>query len=200
MSRSKIGINPQHAAILTKVLENEGLTQSELSRKIHLSKQTITAIKRGRANITPATAEAIVKLFPHYNFKGLLGLEPFLTEGERVEHEVKKLTRELSEEDTLVELLNSLHGYRAAYLSSPDTGDYVRGHIVLRLDPGCSDSEILQLARSTPGCPILTLTSPDGTQIKIENDSYQSALRDIANFSRMRMQQLFEREEDGDNG
>lgn len=75
MSRPKTEINPVPGQRLKIILDEQGISQSELSRKIHLSQQTISRMIQGTASVTPQTANQVILLFPQYRASWLMGYD-----------------------------------------------------------------------------------------------------------------------------
>ena len=82
MARKPVKINPIRGKRLKLLIEEQGITQSELKDRIFISQQTISKIINGKANLTETTARIIADAFPgsEYTFEKLMGydLEPKL--------------------------------------------------------------------------------------------------------------------------
>lgn len=199
MPRPRGTINQGHSGILQELLVREKISQAELARRIHISPQTITSIRRGRANITQSTAEEIVKVFPQYCLNWLLGLSKYPTEEERIADAIVTVMHQLGKEEDAVEQLNAVLGYCADFPGDAITGDKAHGNIkTITFTDSLSDEEIIELVHQTPSTPFVGLTGPNGKMIRITYDKYQAALSDISSYARMRMRDLFEKEDDAD--
>ena len=80
MSRPTKEINPKQAKNFKKFLEDTGIPQKELAKKIFISEQQISKIKNGKASLTMDVAEAINKVFPSYRVGWFLGYDEFETD------------------------------------------------------------------------------------------------------------------------
>ena len=195
MPRPRVAINPKHSGILVEVLRREQISQAELSRRIHISQQTITDIRQGRANITQSTAEEIVKVFPQYSLNWLLGLSEFPTEEEQIADAIMTVMHRLGKEEDATEQLNAVLGYHADLPRDPTEDDNIRSSKkTVTFTSNLSDAEILELVHQTPATPFVELTGPNGKTVLITYDTYQSALKDISSYAAMRMKALFEQE------
>lgn len=79
MSRPKTEINPIPGERLKMIIDEQGISQSELSRKIHLSQQTISRMIKGLASVTDQTASQITELYPQYRKSWLMGYDEMKT-------------------------------------------------------------------------------------------------------------------------
>lgn len=82
MSRPKTEINPIPGQRLKQIIDEQGISQSELSRKIHLSQQTISRMIKGLASVTDQTADYVIKIFPQYRKSWLMGYDEMKTGAE----------------------------------------------------------------------------------------------------------------------
>ena len=80
MGRPHVEINKKRGENLKLLLENEGVKQIELSKRINLSQQTISRIIKGTASLTEETAKLIIKEFPEYSLDWLLAVKPLPSE------------------------------------------------------------------------------------------------------------------------
>ena len=80
MPRPKLEINPICGKRLKQVCQEQGITQKQLSKKIHLSEQGISAIVQGNARLTGDMANRVIEVFPQYRVEWLLGYDDMPTE------------------------------------------------------------------------------------------------------------------------
>ena len=79
MSRPKTEINPIPGQRLKQIIDEQEISQSDLSRKIHLSQQSISRMVKGLASVTDQTADLITDLFPQYRKSWLMGYDDLKT-------------------------------------------------------------------------------------------------------------------------
>ena len=82
MGRPKTEIKPKPAERLKMLCDDEGITQKDLSKKIHISPQTISKIINQRSSLTEDNAKRIIDLYPKYRFEWLMGYDPYKTTSE----------------------------------------------------------------------------------------------------------------------
>ena len=81
MPRKKKEINPKQGERLQSILKEQKISQKYLSKKIHLSEKTISAMINGRSSLTHATAVSLLDLFPEagYRYEWIMGYDDFKT-------------------------------------------------------------------------------------------------------------------------
>ena len=79
MGRPRSEIKPEPAERLKMLCDDEGITQKDLSKKIHISPQTISKIMNKRASLTEDNAKRIIDIYPKYRFEWLMGYDPYKT-------------------------------------------------------------------------------------------------------------------------
>lgn len=90
MSRPKTEINKIPGQRLKVIIEEQEISQSELSRQIHLSQQTISRMIKGLASVTEQTADSVIKLFPQYRKSWLMGYDDMKTGADSLREEFQK--------------------------------------------------------------------------------------------------------------
>ena len=72
MGKPKYEINVERCKRFKQILDQTNTTQTYLSKKIGLSKQSIGAMVNCRADVTERTAKLVTDLFPQYKFSWLM--------------------------------------------------------------------------------------------------------------------------------
>lgn len=120
MGRKKVKINPECGKRLKIILEEQNITQKNLSEMINLSQQTISQIIQGKATLTAENVDRIISLFPQYNIYWLLGYDKCKTNDE-VLSELKLQAKSMIEKDkealSAMRSLISFWGYKIVRLS-----------------------------------------------------------------------------------
>ena len=83
MGRKKVEINPIRGKRLRELLEESGMEQQELAKKIGYTPEHISYICKGKRNLTSSAAEKIVKIFPSVSFDWLMGVSDYRTTTEK---------------------------------------------------------------------------------------------------------------------
>ena len=79
MPRPRVEINPIRGLRVKQLCEEQGISQTELSKRIFISKQKISDMINGKANVTETTAKVLSEKFPGYDFEWLMGYRNFKT-------------------------------------------------------------------------------------------------------------------------
>lgn len=133
MSRPKSEINPVPGQRLKTILDEQGMSQSELSRQIHLSQQTISRMIQGTASVTPQTAGQVIALFPQYRESWLMGYDDQKTGSDSLNAFFQNVN---AESDKLWNMLLSaatLEGYEITFADPKNAyTQAVRGYTISR--------------------------------------------------------------------
>lgn len=79
MPRPKAEINAKRCERLKQIIREQGIKQTKLSEETGISQQAISAMVRGKANVTETTAEIMAEKFPQYSVEWLLGFTDYKT-------------------------------------------------------------------------------------------------------------------------
>jgi transcriptional regulator with XRE-family HTH domain len=89
MGRKKTERFPERGKRLQTLLTESGMTQKELSQKIHFSKEHISYVVSGERNMSYEMARSIVSIFPSVRYEWLMGYDDFKTTDDYVQHEIE---------------------------------------------------------------------------------------------------------------
>ena len=94
MARPTKEINPIRGKRLKQIITEEHTTQKALNKATGISQQAISEMINGKANVTDTTAEAVLKVYPHYRYEWLMGLDDFKTVGEQFSGAINEMNQE----------------------------------------------------------------------------------------------------------
>lgn len=112
MSRPKTEINPIPGQRLKQIIDEQGISQTELSKKIHISQQTISRMVKGLASVTDQTASLITELFPQYRRSWLMGYDDMKTGNDEMNHLIRQQHQESKLLNTGLISFASLSGFK----------------------------------------------------------------------------------------
>ena len=172
MGRPPMTINPAWAENVRTVCREEGITQTQLAEKIHLSQQTISKIAQGKASLTEQTAKLIIKLFPKYRFQWLMGYEDYKTDEElKINLLLDQACLEMDEGSATMPLL-ALHGYKE-----------------VKKERGKERTQTL-----------VTIEDSCGVSCVVDSKVLHQAYHDISWYAKARFPRLFEEQGEKENG
>ncbi|MBR4489574.1 helix-turn-helix transcriptional regulator [bacterium] len=80
MSRKKTEINPIRAERVKKIIDREGISQIDFSKRIFQTQQNVSRIINLKTALTEETAHDIISAFPEYRIEWLLGYDDAMTD------------------------------------------------------------------------------------------------------------------------
>ena len=142
MPRPKAEINAKRCERLKQIIREQGIKQTKLSEETGISQQAISAMVRGKANVTETTAEIMAEKFPQYSVEWLLGFTDYKNNAEKfgitvsqMQHEGYLLLKGLSSfaqlKDIRADRLNSLYTALAMSGQNKRTGEGLSAKTIL---------------------------------------------------------------------
>ena len=120
MGRKPEKINPECGKRLKSLLKEKNMTGMELAERIHCTQQHVSRLVRGKASITPSTAQQICKVFPGINVGWILGVDERKTIHEVASNDLSRIkTFADSISDVIVAAATYL-GYNIVYLEDKE--------------------------------------------------------------------------------
>ena len=115
MARPKKEVNPVRAQRLAEIITDAGITQTELSKHLGISQQTISRILNGSASLTETTAKLLVHEFPAYRFEWIMGLDDYKTVSDYDRFQRERDAKIETSLEYLTEFLLNKRGYHVRY-------------------------------------------------------------------------------------
>ena len=114
MARKRIEKNPVRRARLIQLMEENDISQNELSRRTGIAQQNISRIcsESDNLNLSETNAGAIVAAFPEYRIQWLLGYDNFKTSAELVMSLISDGKERRTRKQALFAVMAEMNGWK----------------------------------------------------------------------------------------
>lgn len=204
MGRKKTERFPERGKRLQTLLTESGMTQKELSQKIHFSKEHISYVVSGERNMSYEMARSIVSIFPSVRYEWLMGHDDFKTTDDYELHRAETdadnwelswselLNVQSKRKDTAgraFDLFLCMYGKRGTELTWEgnyfSTKEYYKWHSNISLLYDEFKEAFSKWDEDTPiFYPILDIDN-DGSEIPCLAEDYIAAVNKVSDYARL---------------